>query len=159
MVLRFCCADRRLCGKTRLAQELGYYAREIDVNVLWGRCYEDSGVPPYWPWIEIVRGYLDTHGNSELRQVLGSGAGDLAEIVPEIREMLPDIPVPEKLEQEEARFRLFDSIRAFIKRAAVQRPILLILDNLHCADRSSLRLLEILAQDVGQCPFLVVGSC
>jgi tetratricopeptide (TPR) repeat protein len=146
-------------GKTRLAQELASYAEKDGVTVFWGRCYEDSGVPAYWPWIEIMRGFVAAQDNNSLRHMLGAGAGDVAEIVPEIREVLPDISSPKALASDEAQFRLFDSVKAFMKRMAVKTPLLLIIDNLHCSDRSSLRLLEILAQDIDSSCLLVVANC
>ncbi len=146
-------------GKTRTAQELASYAREIDVCVLLARCYEDKGVPPYWPWIEAIRCYASKHDNRQLRHALGVGAGDIAEIVPEIRQVLPEIEKPVPLPPEEARFRLFDSIKTFIKRAAENKPVLLIIDNLQCADRSSLRILQILMQDLDTSRLMIVGSC
>ena len=39
-------------GKTRTAQELGAHAETLGTQVLWGRCYEEEGVPPYWPWLQ-----------------------------------------------------------------------------------------------------------
>ena len=38
-------------GKTRTAQELATYAGLRSAQVLWGRCYEEQGMPPYWPWV------------------------------------------------------------------------------------------------------------
>jgi serine/threonine protein kinase len=38
-------------GKTRTALELATYAGLRQAQVLWGRCYEDEGAPPYWPWV------------------------------------------------------------------------------------------------------------
>ena len=38
-------------GKTRTTQELGVLDMQRGALVLWGRCYEDEGVPPYWPWV------------------------------------------------------------------------------------------------------------
>jgi DNA-binding CsgD family transcriptional regulator len=143
-------------GKTRLAQELASFAREDGVTVLWGRCYEDTGVPPYWPWIEIIRGFAATHDIVELRVALGAGAGDVVEIVPEILEKLPGVSVSERLKPSEAQFRVLDSIKAFIKRVAEGNPLLLILDDLHWSDRSSLRILEMLARDIGTSKLLVV---
>lgn len=127
--------------------------------MLWGRCYEDKGVPPYWPWIEIIRAYIDTRDTDELHRVLGAGAGDIAEIVPQLREKLPSLPVSVKLEPAEAKFRLCDSIMTFIKRAANNNPLVIILDNMHCSDQSSLRILEVLAQSTDNTPLLVVGNC
>ncbi len=49
---------------------------------------------------------------------MGAGAADIAEIVPDIREKLPDLEPPPVLEPEQARFRLFDSIAGFLKNAS-----------------------------------------
>ena len=38
-------------GKTRTAQELAAHAETLGAQVLWGRCYEEEGTPPYWPWV------------------------------------------------------------------------------------------------------------
>ena len=64
---------------------------------------------------------------------------------------------PPSLEPEQARFRLFDSITTFLKNAARSQPILLVLDDLHWADRSSLPLMEFLAKEIGVSRLLVVG--
>ena len=42
-------------GKTRTADELASYAATLEARVLWGRCHEQQGMPPYWPWVETVR--------------------------------------------------------------------------------------------------------
>ncbi len=38
-------------GKTRTAQELAALAETLGAQVFWGRCYEEQGAPPYWPWV------------------------------------------------------------------------------------------------------------
>ena len=38
-------------GKTRTAQELATYARLRGAQVLWGWCYEEQWMPPFWPWV------------------------------------------------------------------------------------------------------------
>ncbi|MCM2252844.1 MAG: LuxR C-terminal-related transcriptional regulator, partial [Ramlibacter sp.] len=65
-------------------------------------------------------------------------------------------PLPPVHDPIQARFRLFDAMSGFWKRAAADRPTLLILDNLHWADASSLRLLEFLAPDLASSPMLVL---
>lgn len=42
-------------GKTRTAQELASYAENRGAKVFWGRCYEEEGAPPYWPWVQAMR--------------------------------------------------------------------------------------------------------
>ena len=45
-------------GKTRTAQELAYDAEARGAKVLWCWCYELEGAPPYWPWIQPLRSYI-----------------------------------------------------------------------------------------------------
>ena len=44
-------------GKTRLAEEFAKAARDREFKIHWGRSYEDTGAPPYWPWTQILRSY------------------------------------------------------------------------------------------------------
>lgn len=103
-------------GKTRIAQELAGLAERRGARVLWGWCYEREGAPSYWPWIQAIRDYIKTADPDLLRSQMGLGAGDIAEVIPEIRQVLPEIVQPPELEPEQARFRLFDSITPSSKR-------------------------------------------
>ncbi len=144
-------------GKTRTAQELAAVAEHHGARVLWGGCYEGEGAPPYWPWVQLIRSYVGQSEPEHLRSEIGPGASDISEIVPEVRAKLPDLePVP-SLEPEQARFRLFDSIATFLNRASETQPLMLVLDDLHWADRSSLLLLQFLARQLGEARMVVVG--
>jgi len=145
-------------GKTRTAQELATYARLRGAQILWGRCHEERGMPPYWPWVQAIRSYIREHNAARLRSEMGNGAGDIAEIVSDVRERLIDLKPPPPLEPDQARFRLFDSITSFLKAAAQRRPLVIILDNLHWADNASLLLLEFLSQELIGCRILLVGT-
>ncbi|MCI0786968.1 MAG: AAA family ATPase, partial [Chloroflexi bacterium] len=145
-------------GKTRIAQELASYAEQRGAQVLWGWCYEGEGAPPYWPWVQLMRAYVQQAGAEQLTAEMGPGAADIAEIVPEIRGKLPNLAAPPLLDPEPARFRLYDSITTFLKNAAQRQPLMLVLDDLHWADRSSLLLLEFLAREIGTSHLLLVGA-
>ncbi|MFB3118923.1 MAG: AAA family ATPase, partial [Stenotrophomonas maltophilia] len=145
-------------GKTRTAQELASHAETLGTQVLWGRCYEEQGAPPYWLWAQPIRSYVHKQDQSQLRSEMGPGAADIAEIAPELREKLPDLEPAPSLEAEQARFRLFDSITTFFKNAAQSQPLMLALDDLHWADRSSLLLLEFLAREIQSSPLLILGT-
>ena len=142
-------------GKTRTAQELAVLAEQRGAQVLWGWCYEGEGPPPYWPWVQPMRTYVQQAAAEQLAAEMGPGA---AEIVTEIRGKLPSLETPTVLDPESARFRLFDSITTFLKNAAQRQPLMLVLDDLHWADRSSLLLLEFLAREIGTSSLLVVCS-
>jgi predicted ATPase len=89
---------------------------------------------------------------------MGVGAADIAAIVPEVRERLPNLPLPLRFEDpEQSRFRLFDAVTTFLYHAAQHHPLVLVLDDLHWADKPSLLLLEFLAQELRQNRLLVIG--
>jgi len=80
---------------------------------------------------------------------MGPGAAHIAELIPSLREKLPDLTDPPALEPEPARFRLFDSVTNFLKNASQTQPLVIVLDDLHWGDRASLLLLEFLARGMG----------
>jgi DNA-binding CsgD family transcriptional regulator len=144
-------------GKSHTAEVVAQWAAARGMQVLWGRCNEEPGAPPYWPWLQLMRGWLQSHEDGVARRVLDRAAPLLAEILPELPQRLPGCaPLPAVHDPKQARFRLFEAISGFWLRAAAEQPLLLILDNLHWADASSLRLLEFLAPDLASTPVLVV---
>lgn len=146
-------------GKTRIAQELAEEAGGRNVLVLWGRCFEEPGAPPYWPWIQTIRAYLQACDDESLRAALGAGAAYIAGIVPEIAARMGDVaPLARTEDSDQARFQLFDAIAQFLQGAARTRPLLLIFDNLHWADSTSLRLLAFLAFELAENGLMVLGT-
>jgi len=135
-------------GKTRLASEIEAYAGLRGAQVLWGRCYEGAGAPAYWPWVQVIRGYVHDHDPDVLLSDLGSGASEIAQIVSELRDRIPDIPEPQPLDPEQARFRLFDSVTTFLTNAASRQPLAIFLEDLQLADKPSLMLLSFLAREL-----------
>jgi DNA-binding CsgD family transcriptional regulator len=144
-------------GKTRLAEELAAQATARGALVLWGRCWEGEGAPAFWPWVQLIRAYVDGGDPAALRRDMGAGAADIAQLVPTLRERLPDLPALPPTEPEAARFRLFDSLTGFLRAAGVRRPLLLVLDDLHWADAPSLALLRFVARELEHSGPLVLG--
>ncbi|MFQ6029064.1 MAG: serine/threonine-protein kinase PknK, partial [Dehalococcoidia bacterium] len=146
-------------GKTRTAQELTTYAGLRGAQVLWGRCYEEQGMPPYWPWVQAIRSYVRERDPEQLRSEMGAGAPDIAEVVSDVKDRLPDLTLSPQLDSpEQARFRLFDSITSFLKTASQKQPLVLILDDLHWADQPSLFLLQFVARELGGARLLLIGT-
>jgi DNA-binding SARP family transcriptional activator/tetratricopeptide (TPR) repeat protein len=145
-------------GKSRLAEELIAQARARGARILVGRCWEAGGAPAYWPWVQSLRAYVREAEPDALRAQLGAGAADIAQFLPELRERFPDLPEPPSLESEGARFRLFDSMTAFLKNLAAAQPLVLVLDDLHAADAPSLLLLRFVARELGDSRLLIVGA-
>jgi DNA-binding CsgD family transcriptional regulator/tetratricopeptide (TPR) repeat protein len=144
-------------GKTRLAEELAAQARARGALCLWGRCWEGEGAPAFWPWVQVVRAYVQASDPEALHRDMGAGAADIAQLVPAVRDRLPDLPTPPPTEPEAARFRLFDSLAGFLRAAAARRPLLLVLDDLHCADAPSLALLRFASRELEGAGLLMLG--
>lgn len=146
-------------GKTRLAAEAAQMVVESGAKVLWGRCHEDPGAPPYWPWIQIVRSYAGHLEDDALRADLGTGFSDIARLVPSLLGRFPDEqPAPAIADPDYARLRLFDSFVDFVRSASRHSPLALVFDNIHLADRPSLLLLTFLAQNLGEARVLLLAT-
>jgi tetratricopeptide (TPR) repeat protein len=143
-------------GKTRLADELISHAEGRGARALVGRSWEAGGAPAYWPWGQSLRGYMRATEPEVLRAQVGSEAATLAQLLPELRELLPDLSEPSGLESESARFRLFEATSSFLLAAARDRPLVLVLDDLHAADEPSLLLLRFVARDLASGRLLVI---
>ena len=148
-------------GKTGVVQRLSdrLTADFGDVRVYWGRCYESEGALPYWPWVQVIRAYASASTPDRLREEMGEGASDIAEMVPELHDLLPGLERPSTSHTPEAaRFRLFRSVAQFLSRASEAAPMILILEDLHWADRPSLLLLEFIVQELAESPVLLIGT-
>src|SRR5262245_37961212 len=144
-------------GKTRAAEELATYAQVSGARVYWGRCREDEGAPAYWPWVQAVRSYARDADPVALAWQLGGGAAEVAQLIPEVAEKL-DIEPAGGSDSEEARFRLFDSVTSLLLAAARDRPLVVVLDDLHWADEPSLLLLRFAARELASSGLLILGT-
>jgi DNA-binding CsgD family transcriptional regulator len=108
--------------------------------------------------VQLLRGAIQDCDIGALQADLGRGAADVAQLVPELRARLPDLPALPELEPEAARFRLFDAITTFLKAQTGRRPLALVLDDLHWGDTPSLLLLQFLAQALRDTPLLLIGT-
>src|SRR5438093_750809 len=137
-------------GKTRLVEELAREAAERGHLVVWGRCWEGEGAPPYWPWIQVIRACLP-------RVADAAGAPYLAQLVPELGGLqAPAPPVPPQ--SEHARFYLFDAVATFLRSRPDHTPLVLVFDDLQWADTPSLLLLQFLVHELRDTAMLVVAT-
>jgi len=146
-------------GKTRLAQRCAAEAAARGMHVFWGRCKEEPGAPPYWPWLQALETFASEADDDALRSALGRGAGHVADLAESIGTRFADLPrVVRASDPDRARFQTFDAFTSFWKRVAGPRGLLLVLDNLHAADTASLRFLEFLAAAIEGDRILVLGT-
>ncbi len=144
-------------GKTRTIEEFAHRAAARGASVLVGRCREEAGSPAFWPWIQILRTHIES-GNQETLSSLERHAAVISQMLPELRNLFPTIaPLPD-VEAEQARFRLLDAITRFFQASAKQKPLALMIDDLHRADTSSLLLLEFLVRELRSSPVFILGA-
>jgi tetratricopeptide (TPR) repeat protein len=129
-------------GKTRLMSELAGVGSQRGVSVVIGRCWEEGGAPPYWPWPQVIR-------------ALG---GDLEELVVPAGSKAARGSTPTAVMPEHERFRLFDAVGRFLAAASSERTILVVLDDLHVGDEPSLLLLRFLGDVLAETSILLVAS-
>lgn len=147
-------------GKTRLAAEIAALAEASGDTVLVGRCTEGSP-PAFWPWVQVVRSFVEQHGREATRAAAGDGLADLARVVPGLVD--PDeearlLHSPGEGEATHARLRLFDSLVGFLRAASAAQPLVVVLDDLHWADASSLMVLRHVVREMLDSPLLVLGT-
>ena len=125
-------------GKTRLVTDLSRLATEAGFEVQVGRCHEGDYAPALWPWVTIVRGLPGADEAPELAPLLASGAAtDLS---------------------GGSGLRMFDAVVDLLVASAWNRPLLLVLEDIHWADATSLQLLRHLAASAPTAPLVVVTT-
>jgi DNA-binding SARP family transcriptional activator len=143
-------------GKTRTARHVTARAHAAGATVVWGQGSDRGEVRPYRPWAKVLRDYAASAPPDELRDDLGAGAPDLVQIAPSLEQYLPEVGDPPTLSAEQARFRMADSMLAFLGRAARRRPLVIVFDDLQWLDAASLQLLCTIAEDVHLHPLLLM---
>src|SRR5947209_8150580 len=95
-------------GKTRLVSEVARGAGAAGHRVLVGRAYEPEGMPPYFPFVELLRDLVPALTAEELHHCLGDAAGDVALLSPAVRARVSDVPATATSSAEHDRHRLFE---------------------------------------------------
>jgi DNA-binding SARP family transcriptional activator len=127
-------------GKTRLAYEALRAAASAGMTTLLGAAYEQAGQWPYQPFIEAFDHYLA-----------------------ERRRPLDDNPITHftglgSTDPQQEQWALFNAAVTFLTRLAGQAPVVLLVDDLHAADETSLRLFHYLARQTRAAPVILLAT-
>jgi predicted ATPase/DNA-binding winged helix-turn-helix (wHTH) protein len=129
-------------GKTRLLQELLHEARQ-HARVAVVHCQDTAGALPYRPWRDLLRQLIDAGA------VRAPGAGgEVARLLRELCERAP----------REAHFAVFDGVIALLAQACRERPLVLVLDDLHQAEELSVQLFAFAARELRRLPLLLAAT-
>ncbi len=128
-------------GKTRLAGEFARAAHGRGARVLWGRCDEERTVP-YQPIVEAFGQLAGQVTGEALRALVGGWATDLARLVPGLAEKLGELPAAVSNDPDTQRYRLYEGTASVVNALSRTAPLVIVLDDLHWADQSTLSLLR-----------------
>jgi DNA-binding SARP family transcriptional activator len=128
-------------GKTRLASHAALEARSEGAIVLYGRTEEELAIP-YGPWLEALTCYVAHGPEAVLRAHVESQGGELARVVPGLKKRLADVPPPRETDPDTERYLLWGAVVELLREASSGEPVVLVLDDLQWADKSTLQLLK-----------------
>ena len=143
-------------GKTRLAAELGAATFAEGAMVLYGRCDEELLVP-YQPFVEALKPYALSRSQLVIRAHVGPLVGELARL-PGLETLISAPISAPPTDPDTERYRLFQAVTSLVAGAASEAPVVLVLDDLHWADRGTLLLLRYLLRHTKAVSMLVVGT-
>jgi len=145
-------------GKTSVCEQLTTFATLRGGTILWGHCYEEGSLSlPYLAFVEAIRSYVMDREPEDLKKDLGSGATDVARIVSEVREKLHVEP-RESQSPEEDRYRLMQAVTSFLINAASVKPMLVVLEDLHDADKGTLEMLSYVSRNITGTRVMIIGT-
>lgn len=144
-------------GKSRIQAEFLRDVRSRDGLILAGRAYQAEGQLPYGPLQDALRTFLTAQPTALLREQAAFHA-ILAPLIPDLARLIPDLPAPTPLEPRAERHRVFAAIAGLMRDLAGRRPVVLAIDDLHWADRTTLEALHYLARTCADTRLLIVGA-
>ncbi len=139
-------------GKTRLAMEFMEACEAEGSLALYGRCDAETLVP-YQPFVEALRRYVSRAPEQAGAWRAQYGA-ELGRVIPELAGAGDTPGGPE----EEERYRLFDAVSEVLNDIARHQPVVLVLDDLHWADKPTLLMLRQMVRAAGESPLLIVAT-
>ena len=125
--------------------------------MLLGRCHEEVLIS-YQPFVEAFARYVAAVSPEVLRGQVGAYGGELARLVPELARRLPDLPEPVSGDSEGQRFRLFEAAGSLLANASRSWPVVLVLEDLHWADKPTALLLTHVVRSIQTERVLVIGT-
>lgn len=132
-------------GKTRLLSEADTIARDFGLGVLRGIGWSDPATPAYWVWTQVLRQALPPGGAATAAELVAARWGERGRAAAALLPELADGAALGPTERASNRFPIFDAVHAALRAEARERPLLVLLDDVHWADPDSLQLLTFLA--------------
>ncbi len=136
-------------GKSRLVTELQREASALEFQLLGGQCFPTDRSCPYAPLLDLLHAFLAPLSASQIATALGPSARVLLPLLPERVQHLPEmasLPPLSSLDAEQEQRRLFATLAEVITKQASSRPVLLVMEDMHWSDESTLEFLLFFAR-------------
>lgn len=139
-------------GKTTLVRAAASAAAANGARVGWGTCVDGAGGPGYWPWTQVLNGFVRALGTDKGRALAGEDAPLLAAIAPGFGDRAPEQA------SDRTRLLLLDATARWLDTLAAESPLVIVVDDLQWADQSSLALFDFVARAPQPAPVCVIGA-
>jgi ATP/maltotriose-dependent transcriptional regulator MalT len=140
-------------GKTRLIEEIAHRAATSGMRVLSGQCVElgAEGLP-LAPLVDALRTLVRSTPPPALKALLGPARRELSRLLPDLDPESAEQPASEATKPS----GLLELVLGVVQRLAAAQPLLLIIEDLHWADQSTLDLIAHLVRALRDTPALIV---
>ena len=141
-------------GKSRLVSELKALAVVQGFLVVQGVCFPTDLTYPYAPLLDLLRSLVASNPKASLTASVETLAHDIFPLLPEL---VPDqtLPIP-RLEPEQEKHRLFAVLARFFLHLSTQSPVLLVIEDVHWSDDTSLDFLHYLTRRSATHPLMLL---
>lgn len=143
-------------GKSRLVATVRAHAEGLGFPSFQGQCFEADAAYPYAPLVDLVRTHMAGQPSDALASDSSLAISELRGLVPELAGSLAGLASPIPLEPEQEKQRLFHAAIRFILGQPGGKEKLVVVEDLHWSDDTSLELLLFLARQVHANPLLLV---
>jgi ATP/maltotriose-dependent transcriptional regulator MalT len=150
-------------GKSRIVEDALKQARASQAEpaspaplILEGHCFESDRLLPYAPLLDLLRSFLASRSVENIIACLGQDAPELVKLLPELHTFLPDLTPAASLDPEQEKRHLFHALTHFLTSLSSMQPLLLIIEDIHWSDNSSLEFLLYLARHLPSHPILLL---
>ncbi len=146
-------------GKSRLVTEIKTEAFAQGFQLLQGNCFPTDRSFPYAPLLDLLRSFFLASSTATIKALVGPFARELAPLLPDVVHLFPDLtvlpPLP-SLDPEQEKRRLFVALAHVFLSQAAEQPLLLVVEDLHWSDDTSLEFLQYVARRGATQPLLVL---
>ena len=145
-------------GKSRLLAEARRSASQAGFLTLQGHCFEQDVSFPYAPWIDLLRACFARLRPEQIGELLDRQAPEIVKLLPELALTLPSLQPSPPLDPEAEKRRLFEALAQFFTRLSDVHPLLVVVEDVHWSDETSLEFLYFFLRRVRDFPTMALAT-